>query len=505
MLTNIREHGAAIKGIENQSSGIIPVMKLLEDSFSYANQLGARQGAGAVYLNAHHPDILRFLDTKRENADEKIRIKTLSLGVVIPDITFELAKKNEDMYLFSPLDVEKVYGRPFSDISVTEAYHEMVDNPRIRKRKINARQFFQTVAEIQFESGYPYIMFEDTVNRANPVAGRIAMSNLCSEILQVNEASEFNDDLSYRHLGTDISCNLGSLNIARAMDGGDLAMTVETAVRALNAVSEMSAIDSVPSVRRGNDESHAIGLGQMNLHGFLARERIQYGSREGIDFTNVYFAAVLYHCLRASNALARERGRSFVGFERSRYADGSFFEKYVDRDWLPETDMVREVFERFGVALPTREDWRDLKDAVIDGGLYNRNLQAVPPTGSISYINNATSSIHPITAKIEIRKEGKIGRVYYPAPYMTNDNLAYYRDAYEIGAEAIIDTYAAATQHVDQGLSLTLFFKDTATTRDINRAQIYAWKKGIKTIYYIRLRQMALEGTEVQGCVSCSL
>ncbi|MFN3527410.1 MAG: ribonucleotide-diphosphate reductase subunit alpha, partial [Paracoccus sp. (in: a-proteobacteria)] len=160
MLTNIREAGAPIKGIENQSSGVIPVMKLLEDSFSYANQLGARQGAGAVYLNAHHPDILRFLDTKRENADEKIRIKTLSLGVVIPDITFELAKKNEDMYLFSPHDVQKVYGVPFSEISVTEKYAEMVEDKRIRKRKINARAFFQTIAEIQFESGYPYIMFE---------------------------------------------------------------------------------------------------------------------------------------------------------------------------------------------------------------------------------------------------------------------------------------------------------------------------------------------------------
>ena len=111
LLTNIREHGAPIKNIENQSSGVIPIMKLLEDSFSYANQLGARQGAGAVYLHAHHPDIYRFLDTKRENADEKIRIKTLSLGVVIPDITFELAKRNEDMYLFSPYDVERVYGR----------------------------------------------------------------------------------------------------------------------------------------------------------------------------------------------------------------------------------------------------------------------------------------------------------------------------------------------------------------------------------------------------------
>lgn len=208
LLSNIRESGAPIKRIENQSSGIIPIMKLLEDAFSYANQLGARQGAGAVYLNAHHPDILRFLDTKRENADEKIRIKTLSLGVTIPDITFELAKRNDDMYLFSPYDVERVYGVPFGDISVTEKYHEMVADARIRKHKINARAFFQTLAELQFESGYPYIMFEDTVNRANPIAGRINMSNLCSEILQVNTPTEYDDDLGYRQVGQDISCNL---------------------------------------------------------------------------------------------------------------------------------------------------------------------------------------------------------------------------------------------------------------------------------------------------------
>jgi len=427
------------------------------------------------------------------------------LGVVIPDITFELAKRNEDMYLFSPHDIQKVYGVPFSEISVTEKYREMVDNPRIKKKKIKARDFFQIIAEIQFESGYPYIMYEDTVNRANPVAGRITMSNLCSEILQVNEASEFNDDLSYKHLGTDISCNLGSLNIAKTMDGPDFGATVETAVRALTAVSVMSAIDSVPSIRRGNDESHAIGLGQMNLHGFLARERIHYGSTEGVDFTSVYFAAVAFHAIRASNLLAVERKESFKGFANSKYADGTFFDKYTDRDWLPQTDAVTALFAKFGVDLPTRADWAELKAKVMETGLYNRNLQAVPPTGSISYINNSTSSIHPIVSKIEIRKEGKIGRVYYPAAFMDNDNLEYYQDAYEIGPEKIIDTYAAATEHVDQGLSLTLFFKDTATTRDINRAQIYAWKSGIKTIYYIRLRQLALEGTEVQGCVSCSL
>jgi ribonucleoside-diphosphate reductase alpha chain len=503
LLSNIRESGAPIKQIENQSSGIIPVMKLLEDSFSYANQLGARQGAGAVYLSAHHPDILRFLDTKRENADEKIRIKTLSLGVVIPDITFELARNGEDMYLFSPYDVERVYGVPFGDISVTEKYREMVDDARIKKTKINAREFFQTLAEIQFESGYPYIMFEDTVNRANPVKGRINMSNLCSEILQVNTPTTYNEDLSYAQIGKDISCNLGSMNIALAMDGGDLGKTVETAIRALTAVSDQSHIAAVRSIEDGNDRSHAIGLGQMNLHGYLAREHVHYGSEEGIDFTNIYFYTVLYHALRASNSIAKERGTAFDGFADSTYASGAFFKKYTDAEWAPQTEKVKELFA--GIPIPTQDDWRELAASIQQHGIYNQNLQAVPPTGSISYINNSTSSIHPIASKIEIRKEGKLGRVYYPAPFMTNENLEYYQDAYEIGYEKVIDTYAAATQHVDQGLSLTLFFKDTASTRDINKAQIYAWRKGIKTIYYIRLRQMALEGTDMSECVSCML
>ncbi|QUY47953.1 class 1b ribonucleoside-diphosphate reductase subunit alpha [Serratia plymuthica] len=505
LLTNIREVGAPIKRIENQSSGVIPIMKMLEDAFSYANQLGARQGAGAVYLNAHHPDILRFLDTKRENADEKIRIKTLSLGVVIPDITFELAKNNEEMYLFSPYDVEQVYGMPFSEISISEKYREMVDDKRIRKSRINAREFFQVLAEIQFESGYPYMMFEDTVNRENPIAGRINMSNLCSEILQVNRASTYHDDLSYDRVGKDISCNLGSLNIAKTMDAPDFGKAVDTAIRALTAVADMSDIRSVPSIAEGNRSSHAIGLGQMNLHGYLARERIFYGSEEGIDFTNIYFYSVAYHAIRASNRLAIERGSAFEGFEHSTYASGDYFTKYTEREWRPRTERVRALFADANIVIPGREEWLALRQSVMMYGLYNQNLQAVPPTGSISYINNSTSSIHPIVSRIEIRKEGKIGRVYYPAPYMTNDNLEYYQDAYDIGPEKIIDTYAAAGQHVDQGLSLTLFFRDTATTRDINRAQIYAWRQGIKTIYYIRLRQMALEGTKVQGCVSCAL
>ena len=510
LLTNLREAGAPIKRIEHQSSGVVPVMKLLEDSFSYANQLGARQGAGAVYLNAHHPDIMRFLDTKRENADEKIRIKSLALGVVIPDITFELAKRRERMALFSPYDVERVYGVPFADISVTERYDEMLADDRIRKTYIDAREFFMTLAELQFESGYPYMLFEDTVNRANPLKGRVTMSNLCSEILQVQEPSTYREDLGYEHVGRDISCNLGSLNIAKAMDGG-LAASVETAVRALTSVSDHTRLDCVPSIRRGNEESHAIGLGQMNLHGFLGREGLRYGSDEALDFTDMYFMTVAYHAYRTSHAIATERGTRFAGFFDSAYAkpagEGNYFDKYIDGTYHtePRTDTVRDLFNRFGVTIPSADDWRELQAQVLRDGIYNAYLQAVPPTGSISYINHSTSSIHPIAARIEIRKEGKTGRVYYPAPYMTNENLDMFEDAYTIGWKAIIDTYAEATKHVDQGLSLTLFFPDTATTRDLNKAQIYAWRKGIKTLYYIRIRQQALEGTDVEGCVSCML
>jgi len=506
-LSNIRERGAPIKKLEGKASSIVPIMKILEDSFSYANQLGARQGAGAVYLNAHHPDILDFLDTKRENADEKIRIKSLSLGIVIPDITFELAKNNEEMFLFSPYSIYKELGKPFSEISITEEYYNLVNNDNIKKSKINARDLLKRIAEIQMESGYPYIMFEDTVNKANPIEGRISMSNLCSEILQVNSASTYNKDLSYKEIGDDISCNLGSINICKAIEGRNIKETIEIAIRGLTSVSELSNIENVPSITKRNSETHAIGLGQMNLHGFLAKNKIHYGSEEALDFVNVYFSTILFHCLKSSNKLAFESGKSFKGFENSKYASGEYFNQFInDYDSMnPKTQKIKDLLINYNFNIPSKNDWILLREDVKRFGLYNQYLQAIPPTGSISYINNSTASIHPITTLIEIRKEGQLGRVYYPAPYLNDEIKEYYKDAYEIGYEKIIDTYAIATKYVDQGLSCTLFFDDKITTRTLNKAQIYAWKKGLKTLYYVRFRQNALEGTEIEGCVSCSL
>lgn len=508
-LSNLRETSAPIKNIPNTSSGVVPVMKILEDSFSYANQLGQRQGAGAVYLNAHHPDIMRALDTKRENADEKVRIKTLSLGVIIPDVTFELAKKNADMYLFSPYDVERVEGKPFADLSITEHYHQWVEDDRIAKTKINARQFFQTLSELQFESGYPYCLFEDTANADHTMghAGRVQMSNLCSEILQLQTPSEYHPDGSYKTLGADISCNLGSLNVKRMLDLDNDAFgdVVDTAVRALDNVARTTEIDSVPSVKAGNDRSKAIGLGQMNLHGALAHHGIEYGSDEALALWDRYMAKVTFHAMLTSTDIARVHGEHEY-FDGSEYATGEWFERKI-KPWFEDDKELA-----FGIGelhAPTLEDWHHLQLEVYKHGMANAYLQAIPPTGSISYINHSTASIHPVVAPIEIRKEGRTGRVYYPAPHMTEDNVHLFKDAYQLGYEKLINTYAVSTYWVDQGSSCTLFFPDTATTRDVDRARIYAWRKGIKTIYYVRIKQKALEGTGVETaadyCEACQL
>lgn len=504
-LTDVREAGAPIKGIDGAAAGLVPVMKLYEDSFSYADQLGQRDGAGAVYVHACHPDIMAVLDTKRENADEKVRIKTLSIGVVVPDILYEVAEKNEALYLFSPYDVKRIYGIPLSMINVTEKYHELVANKGIRKKKVNARKLMEAIGKINGESGYPYIMNEDVVNAANPIDGHVRMSNLCSEVLQVQTDSEMNENGSYKVVGKDVSCNLGSLNVFKAFHSPNFKKTIEVACRALTKVSDLSNIACVPSIDNGNKMSHAIGLGAMNLHGFFGHHRIMYGSPASIDFTDLFFMTVNYYSILSSCKIAQEKKETFQGFEKSDYANGAYFDKYINRDMEPKTEQVKKLFAEFGFEVPTKQMWEALRDLVMEHGLYNQYRMAIPPTGSISYVNNSTASIHPISAKIEIRKEGKTGRSYYPAPHMTNDNLEFFVDAYELGYKAVIDVYAAATPHVDQGLSLTIFLPDNVSTRDINKMQIYARSKGIKTIYYVRLRKSILSGTEVEGCVSCAV
>ncbi|MFW3654189.1 class 1b ribonucleoside-diphosphate reductase subunit alpha [Vagococcus fluvialis] len=514
-LSNLREAGSPIKGFEGAASGVVPVMKLFEDSFSYSNQLGQRQGAGVVYLNVFHPDIEMFLSTKKENADEKIRVKTLSLGLVVPDKFYELARNNEDMYLFSPYSVEREYGVPFSYLDITKEYDNLVANPNIRKQKISARYLENEISKLQQESGYPYIINIDTANRSNPVYGKIIMSNLCSEILQVQEPSLVNDRQEFEELGTDISCNLGSTNIVNLMDSPNFGKSVRAMTRALTFITDASDIEVVPSIQNGNRLNHTIGLGAMGLHTYFAKNQMEYGSPESIEFTDVYFMLLNYWTLVESNNIAKERKETFYNFEKSDYANGSYFDTYINEPVLPSSDKVKALFGNIDV--PTAEDWTALKASIQEHGLYHQNRLAVAPNGSISYINDTSASIHPITRLIEERQEKKIGKIYYPAPHLSNESMPYYTSAYDMDMRKVIDVYATAQKHVDQGMSMTLFMrsempeglyewkKDTnkQTTRDLNILRHYAFHKGIKSIYYVRTFTDDAEEIGSNQCESC--
>lgn len=517
-LSNLRGAGDSIKGIENASSGVVPVMKILEDSFSYSNQLGQRNGAGAVYLSIFHPDIVSFLSTKKENADEKVRVKTLSLGITVPDKFYELIKNNDHMYLFSPNDVSKEYGVDFSYVDITAEYENMVNNPNISKSKVNARELETEISKLQQESGYPYIINIDTANRDSAVDGKIIMSNLCSEILQPQEPSTMNDDLSYDVMGTDISCNLGSTNITNLIKSKDFGKSVEIAVRGLTTVTDSSKISEVPTIKNGNDKYHTIGLGAMGLHTALAVNEIQYGSPESIELTDAYFMALNFYSIKASMKIAKERKETFHNFEKSDYASGKYFERYTKENFELTYSKVKKALKK--MELPTVEDWKALSADVQEHGMYHRNRLAIAPTGSISYVNEASASLHPITQLVEERQEKTTGKTYYPAPYLSNKTMPFYKSAYDTDQRKIIDVYATAQKHIDQGMSLTLFMRselpqglydwktgrDTKmTTRDLNMLRNYAWVKGVKSIYYVRTHTDDGDTIGANQCESCSV
>lgn len=498
-LTDLRGQGDPIKGIEGRASGVVPVMKLLEDSYSYSNQLGVRDGAGAAYLNIFHIDVIDFLSTKKINADEKSRIKTLSLGLIVPDKFFELVEKDYDMYLFSPYGIQKEYGKRMSEINISEIYEELIENPNIRKKKISSRDMLTMIAQTQIESGYPYLFFEDNVNRVHPLSneGKVKFSNICTEILQLSETSVINDYNEEDEINRDISCNLGSLNIVNVMESKSIESAVKAGVRMLDVVTKKTNIETVPSVAKGNRDMASIGLGAMNLHGYLAKNKIQYESKEALEFVSCFFSVVRYYTLRESMLIAKEEKRSFRGFEGSSYHTGKYFDNYISTDYSPTSQKVASLFE--GIKIPSLADWQELKEQVKENGLANAYQNAIAPTGSISYVQSSTASIAPITEKIEHRTYGD-SDTYYPMPYMDESNFFFYKEAYNMDMYKMIDLYAAAQEHVDQGISCTLYLKDTMTTREISKLYIYAWMKGLKTLYYSRVERT--DNTE-EFCVSC--
>ncbi|WP_024427715.1 class 1b ribonucleoside-diphosphate reductase subunit alpha [Bacillus safensis] len=498
-LSKTRAKGESLMDYEGVTSGVVPIMRNLDQSLRHINQAGQRSGAGAAYLNVFHADINDFLDTKKISADEDVRVKTLSIGVVVPDKFIELAREDRPAYVFYPHTVYKAYGTHLDEMDIGEMYDELVNNPAVRKERINPRQLLEKMAVLRSESGYPYMMFQDNVNREHALnhISRVKFSNLCSEVLQASTVSDYTDYGEPDDLGLDISCNLGSLNIANVMAGGSIENAVKLAVDALTVVSESTNIKNAPAVAKANREMRSIGLGAMNLHGYLAQNGIAYESEEARDFANVFFATVNYWTLVRSNELAQETGTTFEGYEGSTYASGEYFEKYFEGDYRPKTDKVRALFK--DIVIPTPLEWEVLRDNVNLHGLYHAYRLAIAPNGSISYVQSATASVMPIMERIEERTYGN-SKTYYPMPGLSAQNWFFYKEAYDMDMFKVVDMIATIQQHVDQGISFTLFLKDTMTTRDLNRIDLYAHHKGIKTLYYARTKD-----TGQEGCLSCAV
>lgn len=497
-LTNLRAKGESIKDIPNVAKGVVGVAKLLDNAFRYADQMGQRQGAGAVYLNVFHADIEDFLQTKKLNADDDVRVKTLSMGVVMPDKMIELAREDKDMYVFYPHTVYKEYGIPFSDVAIKmdEWYDKLVENPNVRKRKINPRKLFDMIAQLQGESGYPYIMYADNVNKENPLADPIKFSNLCTEILQPSIVSHYGDyhRRDEDEIGLDISCNLASGHMGNMIKNNSIKETVFAAMEIMNSVSEKTNIAHVPAVARANRIMRSVGFGVMGHHGYIAENFIAYGSEEDIDLIDVFFSLINYYSLVHSMEKAKETGEKFYGFERSSYADGSYFN---DRGQvLPKTEVVKGLLA--DVEIPTDEDWARLKEDVMTYGLYNSNRLAVAPNGSIAYVMSATPSLTPIKQVVEERTYGN-SKTYFPMPAADVAGFMY-ESAYQMDKYKIIDVIATAQKHVDQGISFELCITSDETTRSLQRYYLYAHYQGIKTLYYTRTQKLRID-----ECESCAV
>lgn len=669
-LSRLRARGESIKEVENCAKGVIPVAKSLEMSFQYADQLGQRPGAGAVYLNVFHADLPEFLDTKKVNADEGLRLATISTGLIVPDKFMELAKKNQPFYMFYPHNVYKHYGIHLDDMNMSDMYDVLVSDPNIKKREGSARDILNQIAKMQLQSGYPYLMFKDNANKVHALKdiGDIHQSNLCvsgdtkiltkeygyveietvsgqdlhvwngqewslspirktgegqelvrvtfsngmhldctpyhkfyvqnghdikevraSELKQHDTLIDFNlpnetenmvaiesdtlqngllelqekgihshingdrlvrvkapirvmsiDTLrgkydtycfneSKRHMGMfngiltgqcveimqlqevseignygeewdikrDISCNLGSLNIANVMEHKNMYEAVFAAMKALTSVSNMSHVDNAPGVIKANDELHSVGLGVMNLHGYLAKNLIPYDSDEAKEFADVFFAAMNYYSILASMHIARKTKTTFKDFDKSEYANGNYFAKYLENDYLPKSPIIAQLFE--GIDLPTKENWATLARRVKKHGLYHAYRLAIAPTQSISYVQNATSSVMPIVDLIERRAYGDM-ETYYPMPFLDETTAAVYQSAYTIDQMKLIDLISVIQGHVDQGISTILYVNSTTSTRELARLYAYAHHKGLKSLYYTRNKLLSVE-----ECTSCSI
>ena len=487
----IRSRGSEIRGYKGASSGVLPWIKQLNNTAVSVDQLGQRQGAIAVYLDVWHRDILTFLDLRLNNGDERLRAHDIFTGVCLPDIFMEAVEARKEWHLFDPYEVHKVMGFSLEDFydeqrgqgSFREKYTACVANEALSREVIPAIEIMKRIMRSQLETGVPFMFYRDEVNRKNPNkhTGMIYSSNLCTEIAQNMSATQFesqqlDDDtiVTRRKAGDFVVCNLSSINLGRAVPAGVLERLIPIQVRMLDNVIELNTIP-VLQADLTNKRYRGIGLGTFGWHHLLALNEIAWETDEAVQFADTLYEEIAYLTIRASNALAQEKG-SYPLFKGSDWQTGAYFE---DRGL-------------------TQGKWKELAHLVSAGGLRNGYLMAIAPNSSTSILAGSTATIDPIFQK-SYSEEKKDYKIPVTVPDLNAKTTWYYKSAYFIDQKWTIKQNAARSKHIDQGISLNIYVQNTIKAKDLLQLHLDAWSSGIKTTYYVRSTS-----SELLECESCS-
>lgn len=508
-LGKVRATGGSIRGFEGVAGGVIRWIRVINDTAVAVDQLGMRQGAVAVYLDAWHRDLPEFLNLRTNNGDDRMKAHDVFPAVCYPDLFWRMAEESldQDWHLMCPHDILQVKGYALEDFYGDEwerRYRDCVADPRISKRRILIKDLVRLILKSAVETGTPFAFMRDTVNRANPNGheGVIYCSNLCTEIAQNTSAIEevtrevVTEDgdtvvVTTTRPGDFVVCNLASLSLGRlpVEDDETMGHVIETAVRALDNVIDLNFY-ALPYARITNHRYRSIGLGVSGYHHMLARRGISWESEDHLAFADEVFERINYHAIRASERLAEERG-AYGLFEGSDWQTGAYFAK---RGYCSLSGEVAEVRE----GAMGSERWGELAEAVARNGVRNAYLLAIAPTSSTSILSGTTPGIDPIMRKffLEEKKGSMLPRV---APELSPRTYWYYKPAHYIEQTWSVRAAGVRQRHIDQAQSMNLYITNDYTLRQVLRLYLEAWRRGVKTIYYVRSKSL-----EVEECESCS-
>ncbi|WP_418710297.1 ribonucleoside-diphosphate reductase subunit alpha [Allofournierella sp.] len=490
----VRASGGSIRGFEGAAGGVIRWIKLVNGTAVAVDQLGMRQGAVAVYLDAWHKDLPEFLQLRTNNGDDRMKAHDVFPAVCWPDLFWKLARRDLDSpwHLMCPHDILTVKGYALEDYWGEEwerRYLDCAADPRIQKRTVTVKEVVRLVLKSAVETGTPFAFNRDTVNRLNPNghAGVIYCSNLCTEIAQnmapietvSTELKTHEGDtvvVTTTRPGDFVVCNLASLSLGRLPvdDGPALAEVVRTAVRALDNVIDLNFYP-LPYAQLTNQRYRSIGLGVSGYHHLLAKRGVRWESKEHLALADRVFESINRAAIAASCELAAEKG-PYSLFAGSDWATGAYFEKR-------------------GYQSP---EWQALAAQVRQNGMRNAYLLAVAPTSSTSILAGTTAGIDPVMNKffLEEKKGSMLPRV---APELSPATYWYYKNAHQIDQAWSVRAAAVRQRHIDQAQSINLYITNDYTLRQVLELYLLAWEQGVKTIYYIRSKSL-----EVEECESCS-